>query len=383
MLLRKLLAGRWVPLPRSLVIEITSFCNLRCVMCPKTHGAVNTEEDRVMSRETFDSLKSIFPFLTSVELSGLWGEAFMHPDLYIYMLNNLKKFPINVSTISNGTLLKDELARELVKAGLDRLVISVDAATQETYSTIRTPGSLQAVISGLESLRKWKNQMNSPLPRVELVFLGMKRNIAEFPEFVRMAHRLGVGKVTLQALGEYERVRGESVAMNYKETGRRFYEEGRKLGEELGLTVELRPGDQFDEDRGGRNMALDLSRMRKDCPDLWLKAVITTAGDVLPCCSTKAPVGKLSQQGFAEIWRGAAYRKLREQIGSAEPPDMCKVCTGMPWVPSSAGRQAELAVYLMGLQLNRTFGKMSLYRSIKPLLKKLRNATVGEPVPER
>ena len=322
MFLRKLLASRWVPLPRSLVIEITSYCNLRCQMCPKTHGAVNTEEDRVMSRETFDALKGIFPYLTAVEVSGLWGEAFLYPDLYLYMVRKLKTFPINVSTISNGTLLKDELARELVKVGLDRLVFSVDAAKPETYATIRTPGNMQAVISGLESLKNWKHQLGSSLPKVELVFLGMKRNISEFPDFVRMAHRLGASKVTLQALGEYERVRGESVAANDKEAGRRFYEQGARVGDELGLTVALVPGDQFEADRQGRNMTPNFRRMRKDCPDLWLKAVITTAGDVLPCCSGKVPLGNLAKQSFAEIWRGRAYRTFRDQIHSSRPPDM-------------------------------------------------------------
>jgi len=294
------------------------------------------------------------------------------------MLRELKMFPIKVSTISNGTLLKDDLARELVQLGLDRLVLSVDAVKPETYASIRTPGNLQDVFAGLESVKKWKHQLGRSLPTVELVFLGMKRNIGEFPDFVRMAHRLGTEKVTLQALGEYELVRGESIAMNYKETGRRFYEQGMKLGSELGLKVELFPRDQFEEDRGARNMTPSFDRLCKDCSDPWLRAVITTTGNILPCCSSKVPLGNLSMQSFAEIWHGHAYKTLRDQINSSQPPQMCRVCTGMPWVPRSVRRELKMIACLCGVQMNRTFGNLAVYQRIKPFLKSVRNFVIGK-----
>jgi hypothetical protein len=59
------------------------------------------------------------------------------------------------------------------------------AAKAETYAGIRPPGKLEDVIAGLKSLGAWKVKLNSSLPRVEVVFLGLKRNIEEFPKFVR------------------------------------------------------------------------------------------------------------------------------------------------------------------------------------------------------
>jgi len=92
-----LLAGRRVPLPRHLTLEITSFCNLRCRMCPKTNHAVNTAESQVMSREVFDRVVPFLRHIESLDLSGIWGEAFLHPDLYVDMLKKIKEQGSDVS----------------------------------------------------------------------------------------------------------------------------------------------------------------------------------------------------------------------------------------------------------------------------------------------
>lgn len=375
--IHKLLASRWVPLPHSLVLEVTSFCNLRCRMCPKTHGAVNTPENCVMSKDVFKKVSRLFPQVSAVELSGLWGEVFMHPDLYLYMLEELKRHPIVVSTISNGTLLKDETARRLVELGLDRLVVSMDAATPETYAHIRPPGKLEDVVRGLESVLKWKQALGKSLPRVELVFLGMHSNIQEFPEFVRLAQKVGAAKVSLQALGEYELVRGESVAKNYKELGRRIFAEAAEVAKASGMEIELFPCDQFDEARGDRNAASGSARLYKHCLDPWTKVVITTSGDVLPCCSGTRPLGNVLHQDLETIWYGDGYAGLREMIRTCNPPGMCRACTGMPWARQSLRKDLQLAGYLAGIKLNRRMGKSKLYQAVKPTLKRVRNALVG------
>ena len=366
-----------VPLPHSLVIEVTSCCNLRCCMCPKTHDSVNTEADQVMTEEVFDRIRPLFPMLTAVELSGLWGEIFLHPDLYLTMLRALKEFPINVSSISNGTLLTDDVAQQLVELKLDRLVISMDAAKAETYAGIRPPGKLEDVIAGLKSLGAWKAKLNSSLPRVEVVFLGLKRNIEEFPEFVRNAAALGAAKVSLQALGEYEQVKGESVAAHYKDLGKRIFAEAAELGHDQGIEVELFPADQFDEQRDEHNLAPDFTHFRKHCPDLWTKAIITTSGDVLPCCSMTRSIGNLAEGNFEDIWYGDAYMQLRSAIMSDEPPNACRVCTGMPWVEDALPHDKTLAGFLVGLKTNRELGRNPLYCLVKPPLKILRNALCG------
>lgn len=346
-----LLAGRRVPWPRHLIIEISSFCNLRCRMCPKTHHAVNTQENRVMSREVFERLIPLLRHIESLDLTGVWGEALMHPELYLDMLKTIKAHGSDVYTTSNGTLLTDDLARQLVELDLNKLMVSVDAATPETYARIRPPGKFQAVTDGLRSLKAWKERLSRTQPRVEVAFVGMKSNIEEFPALVRMAPELGAAQVTLQAMGEYPGLENESVAAHHKALGRAKFEESRRIGDELGVRVALLPEDQFAEDRQERNAVRDTRRYRKQCYDLWNRALVSANGDVLPCCAAPVPMGSLLASTFAEIWRGPAYNALRAQFLSGELPEMCRLCTGTAWVEDSPGR--DLRFYLTELLLPR------------------------------
>ena len=349
--LQGLLAGRHVPLPRHLIIEITSLCNLRCRMCPKTNGAVNTAENRVMSWEIFERLIPILPAVESLDLTGVWGEAFLHPELYLRMLKAIKAQGADVYTISNGTLLTDDLARRLVEGGLDKLTISLDASTPETYAKVRPPGRLDDVLKGLRALQAWKRRLGRVSPRLDLAFVGMRTNMDEFPDAVRLAADLGAWQICLQAMGEYPGLENESVAAHHKEMGRRALAEARAVARENGVRIVMQPEDQFEEDRRACNAVGDERGLRKDCRDLWDKALVSTTGDVLPCCSSPVSMGNLGKADFAAIWRGPAYNALRRQFLGGTVPAMCRHCTGTAWVPQSAA--GDLAFFTAGLMLPR------------------------------
>jgi radical SAM protein with 4Fe4S-binding SPASM domain len=352
-------------MPRHLIIEITSYCNLKCRMCPKTHHAVNTPEDRVMAWDVFQRLVPLFPHIESLDLNGVWGEAFLHPDLYVRMLEVIKSHGTGVYTMSNGTLLTESLARRLVELDLNRLVVSIDAATAETYARIRPPGRFSKIVDGLRAVKAWKARLGRPHPQVDLAFLGMRTNIAELPDVVRLAHAMGAAQVFLQAMGEYPGLENESIAAHDKALGRRIYAQARRLGNELGVAVVLLPGDQFLEDRRERNVlasaATEPRRHRKQCYDLWNRALIAANGDVLPCCSSPRPMGNLTEASFAQIWRGERYNMLRRQFLGGTTPAMCRHCTGTAWVENS--KRQDLQFFVSELMAPRLRHRIGQYRA--------------------
>lgn len=74
----------------------------------------------------------------------------------------LKK--IYTATSTNAHYLTDENARKTVESGLDRLIISIDGTTQDTYKQYRVGGNIDKVILGAKNIVKWKkNSTVKPL----------------------------------------------------------------------------------------------------------------------------------------------------------------------------------------------------------------------------
>jgi len=346
--------------PERLTVEMTSYCNLRCWMCPKTAGFVNTTPNRLIGEEIMEKVEELLPHVEILQLSGLWGEVFLHPEVYLKMLKMAKEAGCEVRTISNGTLLVSEISERLVDLGLDNLTISIDAATSKTYQAIRVGGDFKTLVKNLKKLYKIKKRKNSSKPDVQLAFVGMKRNIMELPELVKLASKLGVKNVILQGMGEYEDTEGESLTYHHREFGKSIYEKAMVIGQKKGVNVTLFPPDQFDEVsvhaepvRGSLEEEWEIPKgYRKACDVPWKEAVITTTGDVLTCCAAQRPVGNILQTPFHEIWTSHAYREFRKQVVSKHPPLMCVTCTGVGW-----RKESVLKDYL---KMGETDGQLGL-----------------------
>jgi MoaA/NifB/PqqE/SkfB family radical SAM enzyme len=369
------LTSSLIPLPHILTIEITSYCNLDCVMCPKTAGYVNTAENRVIPLDIVEKLQPVLDRIDGVDLSGLWGEAFLHPDLYIEILNILKKRHIGVRTVTNGTLITDEIAEKLVSLGLDSLEVSIDAATAATYAGIRTGGDFEAVKSGLRAINLHKKKRRSPYPRVKLLFLGMTDNIHELPEFVTMAHSVGAECVVLQAMGEYEKMEGRSIALRDKNRGIEYYEAAKRIAQSLNISIELFPPDQFQPregpEYGGRASRPDGKTMvTKDCFFPWDRAVISAEGKILPCCAATKPFGDLGADSFVEIWYGKAYVNLRSALLTGALPLMCERCTGQGWRSISAAGRFNQFYRMERARMRQRLRRSTALRRVKNLIKR-------------
>ena len=127
---------------------------------------------------------------------GGFGEPFAHPDL-LAMLAEAKAAGCPVELITNGTMLDEATRRELVRIGLDRLWVSIDGATPESYADVRLWDALPGVIEDLAALRDLRLASRSAGPRLGIAFVAMKRNIADLPEVIRLGQRLGADRFSV------------------------------------------------------------------------------------------------------------------------------------------------------------------------------------------
>jgi MoaA/NifB/PqqE/SkfB family radical SAM enzyme len=177
-------------------IEPTNRCNLECVTCIRRSWDEPLGE---MSAATFERIvEGLHSFSPAPDvLFGGLGEPLAHPSI-ADMVRKIKALGSSVELITNGTLLTRSLAEQLIDAGLDVLWTSLDGATPESYKDVRLGAVLPEVLANLAEFRRARWTKHHPTsfdlllkPQIGIVFVAMKRNIADLPAVFRLAGQLG------------------------------------------------------------------------------------------------------------------------------------------------------------------------------------------------
>jgi putative metalloenzyme radical SAM/SPASM domain maturase len=173
--------------PSKLFVETTTRCNLGCVMCVKqTSGCELPEGD--MSPETFAALAPALPHLNALILNGI-GEPLLNPHLETFIRTAKSLMPKDswIGFQSNGLLLTNLRVVALVHAGLDRICLSIDAASPEMFQALREGGELTDIERALGAIQNAKRLCNRPEVAVGIEYVVMRRNLKELPAALRWA----------------------------------------------------------------------------------------------------------------------------------------------------------------------------------------------------
>jgi len=169
-----------------------------------------------MSMSTFrrveESLNEL-PNLTRVVFTG-FGEPLTHPDI-LEMIRVVRERGIAVTLGSNGLLLDAEIARELVRLGVDRLVISMDGVRPETYENVRG-AMLSQVLDNIRGLNEAKRRLGSLTPAVGIEFVVLQSNAAELADLTRLASRLNAARVLVSNVLTYTETMRSEILYGYE-----------------------------------------------------------------------------------------------------------------------------------------------------------------------
>jgi MoaA/NifB/PqqE/SkfB family radical SAM enzyme len=183
-----------------LYVEVTTACNLECQMCMRrAWGEPMTDMSLATFSQLMDQVRQ-FPTPPTIHLGG-YGEPMSHPD-FLEMVRLAKETGARVEMTTNGTLLSADMAAALIELDLDRMVVSIDGVTPESYGQVRVNGDLQQVIQNLIQMRRLKARRGGQRvnPQVGLAFVAMKRNVADLPELPRLATRVGAWTIQVSNL---------------------------------------------------------------------------------------------------------------------------------------------------------------------------------------
>jgi len=289
--------------PFNMSIEPTTTCNLGCPECPsglknftRPTGNLEYEFYKKTIDEVGDNLLYLYFYFQ--------GEPYLHPR-FTELVKYAAQKNIYTVTSTNAHFLTERKARETIESGLDRILISIDGTTQETYEQYRINGSLQKVIEGTKQLVKAKRDLKSKTPHIAFQFLVVKPNQHQIDEVMQLGKELGVDEVKLKTAQVYE------------------YENGNEL------IPDIDKYSRYKKDSNGKYTIKN--ELLNHCWKLWHSCVITWDGKIVPCCFDKDAqhqLGDLNTKPFTEIWQSDLYRSFRSRIlQSRKQIDICTNCS--------------------------------------------------------
>ena len=182
--------------PVCLYLETTNRCNLLCTTCPRTYADLEPQAD--MSWELFTRIVDQVPNIARVVLHGV-GEPMLVKDLP-RMVRYLKDRGAYVLFNTNGTVLTPRRAASSPSPASTSCASRSMPPTRapSCWSAARTTSIASCATS--RAFTEMQAREGLERPRVSLWLTGLKETIAQLPDFVRIAHDIGVKEVYLQRL---------------------------------------------------------------------------------------------------------------------------------------------------------------------------------------
>ncbi|MBF0406799.1 MAG: radical SAM protein [Candidatus Riflebacteria bacterium] len=270
--LRELFLKTILPLkyPIILNIEPTNRCNLSCTFCPRKISKrkladIQWIDFEKIAQEAADNGPIYKIFLQKD------GEPLLHPKI-VEMVQCLKSLNSarNVTIISNGTLLNGDLFTSLAKAGLNDIIISVDAVDARSYSELKGRDCYHTVKKNLEEAARIKNISGFKGPRIK----------------ARMVERKG-HEIEKEVFSQIWSGIADSVDITPFHTWMNSVEDQRTYTSSI---------------------------ERYPCSLLWYTGIINADLSVSPCCidyNCAGVIGSLEHSNFYSVWNGREFNNLR------------------------------------------------------------------------
>src|SRR5579863_8480481 len=188
--------------PVSLSFEPTTSCNLRCPECPSGLRAFTRPTGMLENgffRQTIDQMSKDLLYLVFY----FQGEPYLNPA-FLDMVAYASSKGVYTATSTNAHYLNDRNAKRTVESGLDRLIISIDGATQDVYEQYRVGGRLERVLEGARNVVRWKKQLKSKTPFIFFQFLVVRPNEHQLDEIRLLAKDAGVDEVRFKTAQVYD-----------------------------------------------------------------------------------------------------------------------------------------------------------------------------------
>lgn len=295
-------------------IDFSTVCQLHCVECSTSKGITHSGivGKGVLSLSDFKDFIKANPQVKRIEMSN-WGEIFLNKDIYSIM-----KYAYYNGVIlycGNGTNfndVSDDVLEGLVKFRVEYLNLSIDGASQETYSIYRRGGNFDKVIANIERLNFYKQKYKSEYPRLSWQFVIFGHNEHEIPKVKELCKRYRMAF---------------NPKLNYSDFSPVINREYVRKESGLGVADRKEYKEKF------------RTEYKAPCYHCFSSPQINWNGDILGCSVNKWRIlGNIKNQSL-EIWQESdIYKALVELLFEGIIPELdlpCKHCPNLSKVLES------------------------------------------------
>lgn len=352
---KKVVVDFW---PEALDIEVTSFCNLRCRMCP--HTLLENKAAHHLNPQVIERLQPYLRYCRKVALQGD-GEPFLNPHIE-KIITDLSAAGVKLYTTTNLSIMNERLAK-LINEAFDVVTISCDSCEKRLYELIRVNGSFDTFCSNLKLLKKHVTK-----PTLIMNCVMMRQNVHLAEDMVQFAKDNHIDRLVFSALLTDKDLANQADSLeHYPGITEMYLSQAEAKAREIGLDLQILWNyslkspcslQQLQQEETRRQQCEDIRSFTKEeqaafvkryrnlkikktinscgsekyhcegiCGNLYGKSYIDAEGNVTLCCFGKIQtVGNILEQDFSDIWNGESYIAARNAFFSGNLPHFCVGC---------------------------------------------------------
>ncbi len=305
--------------PASLLIGITSKCNLRCDFCFHAGSDIAVEARRPKGMMSYERFAAIVDqargWCTHLQFS-LFGEPMLHPR-FLDMVRLAVDADLTVAIYTNGTLLDAACARELVQAGPAGVTVSMEGATPEEYNRLRVGARWEQVAANLRELVAAKRAAGRRCPFIVVRGIALEGHAEQRRAHADLYRDMGVDQVVwVQATNWSGSLRAPQASVRIPAPAART---------QLCSFPRLQLGIDWD-------------------------------GTAVPCCvdfNAKNALGNVDATPLRDLWTGAALASLRDSLASCDRDRIaastgCAGCSHLTHSALPLGKKLQLVRMALG-----------------------------------